>query len=78
MGELDKWVPMSQQRVKGILQTATDFLIQITVQARETVTFSIYFSGENKVETIVCDNSKSSTPAPATVISVVNKKCTLA
>ncbi|CAG5115344.1 unnamed protein product, partial [Candidula unifasciata] len=77
LGELEKWVPISGKRVNSIQQTDGDVLVHVLVQAQESVTFTYYSVTRNQLKTVLCDNSKSWSPAENSVISLVSGICTL-
>ncbi|XP_059175515.1 uncharacterized protein LOC131955424 [Physella acuta] len=76
LGELDKWVPMSSKRFRAVAVSDDDVTVELTVNARETVTFN-YVTDNDPVRTVVCDNSQSSRPADVTIISIAKSSCTL-
>ncbi|BFZ04181.1 hypothetical protein BsWGS_07220 [Bradybaena similaris] len=76
-GELGKWVPMSHQRFNSIQVTGDDFLVQLMVQAKETVTFSYHNLSKGQAKSVVCDNSKGTAPALSTLISLAKGTCTV-
>ncbi|XP_059175571.1 uncharacterized protein LOC131955451 isoform X2 [Physella acuta] len=76
LGEENKWVPLSSKRFLGINQSSEDIIVSVYVNPEETVYFR-YLQDSGPVLTVVCDNSKSSTPATHSFISLAEKKCYL-
>ncbi|CAL1533730.1 unnamed protein product [Lymnaea stagnalis] len=76
LGEPDKWVPMSFKRFYLLQQSKDDILLVLVVNEFETVTFK-FTVDFGPIQTIICDNSKSSKPSYVSQISISSKTCSL-
>ncbi|XP_055899050.1 uncharacterized protein LOC106071759 isoform X1 [Biomphalaria glabrata] len=74
LGEPNKWVPISQKRYNSIVQTSSDVIINLIVNAFEIVTFR-FLLDLGPIQTIVCDNSRGVGPAIYSTISISQRTC---
>jgi len=70
LGELDKWVPVSPNRINKIITTSTQTSIQITGSPEEVVTFYFYNSN-SQLDSITCEFTNFGTAN----INIQHKTC---